>query len=214
MDSRTEFPTERRLGSLSSREEPLPGLRRTSVQQAAAVVRLPLPQAQAVPVALEFARSSGSCLLAGVDGAVSRGVSPGESSQQRQGARRAEETGRSSSREEPLLRLRHTNVQQAAAVVRLPLPQAWAVPVALEFARSLGSCLLAGVDGAVSRGVSLGLQSSQYSRVLSRAIRSQCAALVAYQATLGANACYSPSGPPGPWAATAKIGSSAWAEGR
>ncbi|MQL88606.1 hypothetical protein Taro_021178 [Colocasia esculenta] len=35
---------------------------------------------------------------------------------------------------------------------------------------SSGSCLLAGVDGAVSRGVSLGLQSSQYSRVLSRGL--------------------------------------------
>ncbi|MQL70732.1 hypothetical protein Taro_003050 [Colocasia esculenta] len=38
---------------------------------------------------------------------------------------------------------------------------------------SSGSCLLAGVDRAVSRGVSPGLQSSQYSRVLSRAVRSQ-----------------------------------------
>ncbi|MQL82338.1 hypothetical protein Taro_014824 [Colocasia esculenta] len=36
-----------------------------------------------------------------------------------------------------------------------------AVPVALEFARSSGSFLLAGVDRAVSRGVSLGLQGSQ-----------------------------------------------------
>ncbi|MQL69247.1 hypothetical protein Taro_001532 [Colocasia esculenta] len=48
-----------------------------------------------------------------------------------------------------------------------------------------GSCLLARVDGVVSRGVSPGLQSSQYSRVLSRAVRSQCATLVACQATLG-----------------------------
>ncbi|MQM12914.1 hypothetical protein Taro_045833 [Colocasia esculenta] len=47
------------------------------------------------------------------------------------------------------------------------------------------SCLLAGVDGAASRGVSPGLQSSPYSRVLSRAVRSQCATLVACQATLG-----------------------------
>ncbi|MQM09201.1 hypothetical protein Taro_042068 [Colocasia esculenta] len=39
-----------------------------------------------------------------------------------------------------------------------------------EASSSSGSCLLAGVDGAVSRGVSPGLQSSQYSRVLSRGL--------------------------------------------
>ncbi|MQM12920.1 hypothetical protein Taro_045841 [Colocasia esculenta] len=50
---------------------------------------------------------------------------------------------------------------------------------------SSGSCLLSGADGAGSRGVSPGLQSSQYSRVLSRAAKMQFATHVACRATSG-----------------------------
>ncbi|MQL94741.1 hypothetical protein Taro_027401, partial [Colocasia esculenta] len=61
--------------------------------------------------------------------------------------------------------------------LRLALPLmlllARAVPAAPGFARSLGSCLLAGAVGADSRSASPGLQSSQLSRELSRAYAQQ-----------------------------------------
>ncbi|MQM13842.1 hypothetical protein Taro_046768 [Colocasia esculenta] len=59
------------------------------------------------------------------------------------------------------------------------------VPAASGFARSLGSCLLAGAVRAGSRSASLGLQSNQLSREPSRAVRRQFAAPVAYRATSG-----------------------------
>ncbi|MQL81657.1 hypothetical protein Taro_014123, partial [Colocasia esculenta] len=59
----------------------------------------------------------------------------------------------------------------------------WAreVPAAPGSAQSSGSCLLTGVDGARSRGVSRGLRSSQSSKELSRASRRQFATLVVPQ---------------------------------
>ncbi|MQM13870.1 hypothetical protein Taro_046791 [Colocasia esculenta] len=90
----------------------------------------------------------------------------------------------SSSREEPLPGPHLTSIQRVAAVVRLPLPPARAAPAAPGFARSLGS-LLARAVGAGSRSASPGLQSSQLSRELSRAVRRQFATLVAYRATSG-----------------------------
>ncbi|MQL93370.1 hypothetical protein Taro_026012 [Colocasia esculenta] len=144
---------------------------------------------------------------------------PGETSQQWQGARQAEETGRQQSgvcREvhsrtetRPEVGCDGTHVYhlergrgeghrlgqrdlaastaaaatgksllQVAVVVQLPLRPAQAVPAAPGFARSLGSCLLAGAIGAGSRSASPGLQSSQSSRELSRVVRRQFTAPV------------------------------------
>ncbi|MQM13528.1 hypothetical protein Taro_046452, partial [Colocasia esculenta] len=66
--------------SSSSREEPLLGPHCTSVPQVVAVARLLPLQARVVPVAPRSARSSGSCLLAGVDGASNRGQQQGGAS--------------------------------------------------------------------------------------------------------------------------------------
>ncbi|MQM09668.1 hypothetical protein Taro_042545 [Colocasia esculenta] len=54
-----------------------------------------------------------------------------------------------------------------------------------SYQRSVGSCLLAGVDGAGNRSVSRGLRSNQSSREPSRADRRQSTTLVVCQATLG-----------------------------
>ncbi|MQL93348.1 hypothetical protein Taro_025995 [Colocasia esculenta] len=99
----------------------------------------------------------------------------------------------SSSREEPLPGPHCTSVPPVVAVARLLPLWARVVQAVPRSARSSGSCLLVGVDGADNRGVSRGLQSSQSSKDLSRADRRQFATLVVYRATSGGIALWGKS---------------------